>query len=86
MSEPKVASSKSPPGASGTPYGNRMTQLQTEQDQTSARTGEKPVVIAHNLSKTFKDFWMRSRAVAVDDVEVAAARAIVVVRVEVAAV
>ena len=45
-----------------------MTQLQTEQDQTSARTGEKPVVIAHNLSKTFKDFWMRSRAVAVDEV------------------
>ncbi len=45
-----------------------MTQLQTEQDQPTGRTSGTPVVIAHNLSKTFKDFWMRSRAVAVDEV------------------
>lgn len=44
-----------------------MTQLQTEQRQTAPTTGT-PVVIAHNLSKTFKDFWMRSRAVAVDEI------------------
>ncbi len=44
-----------------------MTQLQTEPRQTAPSTGT-PVVIAHNLSKTFKDFWMRSRAVAVDEI------------------
>ncbi|MFI4854830.1 MAG: ABC transporter ATP-binding protein [Phycisphaerales bacterium JB065] len=44
-----------------------MTQLQTEPQQTAPNTGT-PVVIAHNLCKTFKDFWMRSRAVAVDEI------------------
>jgi ABC-2 type transport system ATP-binding protein len=44
-----------------------MTQVQTEQNHPSVQSGT-PVVVAHNLSKTFKDFWMRSRAVAVDEV------------------
>jgi len=45
-----------------------MTQVQTEQDQRAERASGTPVVIAHKLSKTFKDFWLRSRAVAVDEV------------------
>jgi len=45
-----------------------MTQVQTEQDQFVSRRDGAPVVIAHQLSKTFKDFWLRSRAVAVDEI------------------
>lgn len=45
-----------------------MTEVQTEQDQRAERASGTPVVIAHKLSKTFKDFWLRSRAVAVDEV------------------
>ena len=45
-----------------------MTQAQTELDTPMSQSSGTPVVIAHKLSKTFKDFWLRSRAVAVDEI------------------
>jgi len=45
-----------------------MTQAQTQPVRSDSRKAGTPVVIAHSLSKTFKDFWMRSRAVAVDEI------------------
>jgi ABC-2 type transport system ATP-binding protein len=43
--------------------------VQTEPTRRPQRAGEKPVVAAAGLTKVFKDFWLRSRARAVDGID-----------------
>ncbi|MEO1130073.1 MAG: ATP-binding cassette domain-containing protein [Planctomycetota bacterium] len=43
--------------------------VQTQTTRRPQRAGEKPVVAAAGLTKVFKDFWLRSRARAVDGID-----------------
>jgi hypothetical protein len=43
-----------------------MTQAATGRTITSSTSGERPVIACQDLTKVFKDFWMRDRARAVD--------------------